>query len=117
MRLAKKDGLVAKFCAAVVVLTVWPCILFFFTAFAVELHTNTRRSAFFRQYPGPRRQGRIMAYMLKVPALEFSAPITMFVSMKAYDLTVHFFGSILVECPRIAEEDFQAHALDELSAQ
>ena len=63
----------------------------FFTLFAVEFKSNARRAADFGEHPIAGGQWRIMAYMLKVPAIEFGTPVTLVVSFKANDSTFHHF--------------------------
>jgi hypothetical protein len=57
--------------------------------FAVQRLPKMARPSEFAQDPGPAHKGRLMAYMLSVPARELSDPVSVFVLMKADDRLMH----------------------------
>jgi hypothetical protein len=57
--------------------------------FAVEFKTYARSAAFFGQNPFARDQRRTMPDVLKMPAVEFRAPIARVVFVETYDLSFH----------------------------
>ena len=62
---------------------------FFVAALAIKFKTETRRATFFRKYPEPGGERRIVSDMLAMPAIQNCTPVVLVVFLKARDLLFH----------------------------
>jgi hypothetical protein len=70
--------------------------LLFVTTFALNLHANVRRSAFFSGHPLTHCPRRIVPYMLSMPAIQLRHPMTFFVLLESDNRSPHLRFSSLI---------------------